>query len=110
MFRTVGDRPASWESLLPEELLRLPQEDLDQRLRPLPAAEPTAPPGRAYRLAERTRTRYAAVHELLARGLSRSAVSRELNLGIQTVRRSRTPPASRNCSARPGWSGPSTRR
>jgi IS5 family transposase len=26
MFRTVGDRPASWESLLPEELLRLPQE------------------------------------------------------------------------------------
>ena len=54
---------------------------------PLPAAEPAAPPGRTYRLAERTRTRYAAVHELLARGLSRSAVSRELNLDIQTVRR-----------------------
>jgi len=54
---------------------------------PLPAAEPAAPPGRTYRLAERTRTRYAEVQECLARGLSRSAVSRELNLDIQTVRR-----------------------
>ena len=54
---------------------------------PLPAAEPAAPPGRTRRLAERTRTRYAEVHECLARGLSRSAVSRELNLDIQTVRR-----------------------
>jgi transposase len=53
----------------------------------LPAAEPAAPPGRTYRLAERTRARYAAVHESLARGLSRAAVSRELNLDIQTVRR-----------------------
>ena len=26
MFRTVGDRPASWESLLPAEVLRLPEE------------------------------------------------------------------------------------
>ena len=26
MFRTVGDGPASWESLLPAEVLRLPQE------------------------------------------------------------------------------------
>src|SRR6201997_3569918 len=26
MFRTVGDGPASWESLLPPEVLRLPQE------------------------------------------------------------------------------------
>src|SRR5947209_4379484 len=26
MFRTVGDRPALWESLLPPELLRLPEE------------------------------------------------------------------------------------
>jgi hypothetical protein len=41
----------------------------------------------AYRLAERTRARYAAVHESLAPGLSRAAVSRELNLDIQTVRR-----------------------
>ncbi|WP_300603418.1 transposase, partial [Trebonia sp.] len=53
----------------------------------LPAPVPAAPPGRARRLAERTRTRYAEVQECLARGLSRSAVSRELNLGIQTVRR-----------------------
>jgi len=54
---------------------------------PSPAAESAAPPGRTYRLAERTRARYAAVHESLARGLSRSAVSRDLNPGIQTVRR-----------------------
>ena len=26
MFRTVGDGPASWESLLPAEVLRLPRE------------------------------------------------------------------------------------
>jgi len=26
MFRTVGDRPALWESLLPAEVLRLPAE------------------------------------------------------------------------------------
>ena len=54
---------------------------------PAPAAEPAAPPRRARRLAERTRARYAEVQECLARGLSRAAVSRELNLDIQTVRR-----------------------
>jgi len=53
----------------------------------LPAAESAAPPGRAYRLAERTRTRYAEVQDCLARGLSRAATARELNLDIQTVRR-----------------------
>jgi hypothetical protein len=53
----------------------------------LPAAEAAAPRGRARRLAGRTRARYAEVQECLARGLSRSAVSRELNLDIQTVRR-----------------------
>jgi transposase len=54
----------------------------------LPAAEPIASSGgRTCRLAERTRARYAEVHESLARGLSRSAVARELNLDIQTVRR-----------------------
>jgi IS5 family transposase len=26
VFRTVGDQPSLWESVLPEELLRLPQE------------------------------------------------------------------------------------
>ena len=50
---------------------------------PVPLPEAAAPPGRTYRLAERTRARY----ERLARGLSRAAVSRELNLDIQTVRR-----------------------
>jgi len=54
---------------------------------PLPAAESADLPGRTRALAERTRARYAAVQESLARGLSRSAVSRELNLDIQTVRR-----------------------
>jgi transposase len=53
----------------------------------LPAAGSVAPPERTYRLAERTRARYAAVHECLDRGLPRAAVSRELNLDIQTVRR-----------------------
>ncbi len=54
---------------------------------PLSAAEPAAPPGSTYQLAGRTRARFAEVHESLVRGLSRSAVSRELNLDIQTVRR-----------------------
>jgi transposase len=54
---------------------------------PPPAAEPAAPPGRTRRLAERTRARYAEVQDCLARGLSRSAAARELNLDIQTVRR-----------------------
>ena len=54
---------------------------------PSPAAEPAAPPGRARRLAERTRARYAEVQDCLARGLSRAAAARELNLDIQTVRR-----------------------
>ena len=26
MFRTVGDQPSLWESVLPEELLQLPEE------------------------------------------------------------------------------------
>jgi hypothetical protein len=50
-------------------------------------ASEAAPPGRTYRLAERTRARYAEVQECLARGLSRAAAARELNLDIQTVRR-----------------------
>lgn len=53
----------------------------------VPVPEAGIPPRPASRLAERTRARHAAVHEALARGLSRSAVSRELNLDIQTVRR-----------------------
>lgn len=73
-----------------------------------PEAGPADPPGRGRRLAERTRARYAAVHESLARGLSRAAVSRELNLDIQTVRGSRTRPAQRNCLARPSTALPSS--
>ena len=26
MFRAIGDRPSEWESLLPPEVLRLPEE------------------------------------------------------------------------------------
>jgi hypothetical protein len=44
-------------------------------------------PERHCRLAERTRARYAQVQGCLARGLSRAAAARELNLDIQTVRR-----------------------
>lgn len=44
-------------------------------------------PRRETPLVSRTRRRYADVRECLARGLSRSAVSRELHLDRQTVRR-----------------------
>ncbi|WP_338063901.1 ISL3 family transposase [Streptomyces noursei] len=54
---------------------------------PTPAAEPVIPPQRVYPLAERTRARYTEVHDRLARGLSRSAIARELNLERRTVRR-----------------------
>jgi len=54
---------------------------------PAAAAGTADPPARTRRLAERTRARYAEVQECLARGLSRAAVSRELDLDIQTVRR-----------------------
>jgi transposase len=54
---------------------------------PMPAVEPVAPLQRVYPLAERTRARYAAVQDCLARGLSRSAVAQELNLDRHTVRR-----------------------
>jgi transposase len=64
-----------------------PPEPAPPEPAPLPAAEPAGPPGRTYRLAERTRMRYAEVQECLARGLSRAATAQELNPGIQTVRR-----------------------
>jgi DNA-binding NarL/FixJ family response regulator len=53
----------------------------------VPAAEPAVPPARPHRLAERTRARHTEVQECLARGLSRAAIARELNLDIQTARR-----------------------
>jgi transposase len=52
-----------------------------------PPPEIPGPPSRDYPLAARTRQRHADVRECLARGLSRAAVGRELNLDIQTVRR-----------------------
>ena len=53
---------------------------------PSPRPDPSPCPGPC-RLAERTRDRYTQVQECLARGLSRAAAARELNLDIQTVRR-----------------------
>jgi hypothetical protein len=52
---------------------------------PVTAAEPAVPSKRSCRLAERTRARYAEVQECLARGLSRAAAARELNLDITTA-------------------------
>jgi transposase len=54
---------------------------------PVTSPEPVTSPQRSRRLAERTRARYSQVQECLARGLSRAATARELNLDIQTVRR-----------------------
>jgi len=57
-------------------------------LRAAAAAQPEPePPGPGRRLAERTRTRYAGVQECLARGLTRAAAARELNLDTRTARR-----------------------
>lgn len=53
----------------------------------VPALGTAAVPTRTYALAKRTRARFEAVHACLARGLSRNATTRELNLDIQTVRR-----------------------
>jgi transposase len=57
----------------------------------MPSPEPpamSASPLRPERpLVIRTRQRYAAVHQLLVRGLSRTAISRKLGLDPQTVRR-----------------------
>jgi transposase len=56
-------------------------------LAPVALPEIVALPERPRRLAERTRDRYTQVQGCLARGLSRAAAARELNLDIQTVRR-----------------------
>ena len=55
--------------------------------KPVTPPEPAARPERPCRLAGRTRDRYTQVQECLARGLSRTAAARQLNLDIQTVRR-----------------------
>jgi transposase len=57
---------------------------------PLPVPEPEASPAAPVpqrRLVTRTRERFEAVHARLAAGSSLSAISRELNLDRQTVRR-----------------------
>jgi transposase len=55
-------------------------------LLPLPA-EPAEPPLRAGRVAERTRQRHAAIHDLLAQGRSARAIATQLSLARNTVRR-----------------------
>ena len=80
-------------------LRRLPenQDDGMAAAAALPPADPEPPadpgvltppePQPERPLVTRTRRRYAGVQDLLAAGLSRAAISRELNLDIQTVRR-----------------------
>jgi len=63
----------------------LPQPDPEPPADPGVITPPEPQPER--RLVTRTRQRYADVQDLLAAGLSRAAISRELNLDIQTVRR-----------------------
>jgi transposase len=58
-----------------------PQPPADAGVLAPPEPQPERP------LVTRTRQRYAEVQELLAAGLSRAAISRELDLDIQTVRR-----------------------
>lgn len=54
---------------------------------PAPAVEAVVPVMPERRLVTRTRDRFEAVQSRLSAGMSRSAISRELNLDIQTVRR-----------------------
>ena len=54
---------------------------------PEPAEPQPAPAPAERRIVTRTRERFTAVQALVAAGRSRSAISRELNLDIQTVRR-----------------------
>ncbi len=51
---------------------------------PVPACDPRPAEGR---LVHRTRERYAAVQDLLARGVSRSGIAQQLRLDLHTVRR-----------------------
>lgn len=69
--------------------VRVAAEDAEQQAQAAAPQSPPvcAPPRREYPLATRTRQRFADVHECLARGLSKSAISRELNLDRHTVRR-----------------------
>lgn len=79
-------------------LRRLPEnQDDGMVVAPLPQPDPEPPadpgvitppePQPERRLVTRTRQRYTDVQDLLAAGLPRAAISRELNLDIQTVRR-----------------------
>jgi transposase len=82
----VADRFHLWQNLCEAAGKTVAAHHHCLRAAPSQAQSTTAPP-REYPLATRTRTRHAAVHELLARGHSRNAVARELNLHILTVRR-----------------------
>lgn len=82
----VADRFHLWQNLCEAVGKTVGAHHHCLRAAPSPTQGTGVPP-REYRLAARTRTRHAAVHELLAQGLSRNAVSRELDLHINTVRR-----------------------
>lgn len=83
---------------------------MDQRPNPHAAQSEAhstpAMPVRDNRLPARTRSRRAAVHELLARGLSRDAVAGELNVYIHTVRRFADAERAEELSAKAECRGP----
>lgn len=71
----------------PEQNNPEPEKPTPEAPPPRPSAEPAALVLPERRLVTRTRERFEAVQSRLATGMSRSAISRELNLDIQTVRR-----------------------
>ena len=71
----------------PEQSSPEPETHTSEAGQPVAAVEPIASAMPERRLVTRTRDRFEAVRSRLAAGMSRSAISRELNLDIQTVRR-----------------------
>ncbi|NUR59230.1 MAG: ISL3 family transposase [Catenulispora sp.] len=71
----------------PEQNNPEPEKPTSEAPPPRPPAEPAALMLPERRLVTRTRERFEAVQSRLATGMSRSAISRELNLDIQTIRR-----------------------
>jgi hypothetical protein len=71
----------------PEQSGSEPEASKPEVTPPDPSVQAVAPVMPERRLVTRTRERFETVQSRLAAGMSRSAISRELNLDIQTVRR-----------------------